>query len=85
MLYLFLHVITHSSFFTLSLIVNPAAKYSLATTEDALEAASLLDDDIWNHVDIISIFARMSPQGKARVIRAMQDRKGHQRLVLQFI
>ena len=78
------HVTTHAEEkrpdipFTSSTMIELAAKYSLATTEDALEAASLLDDDIWNHVDIISIFARMSPQGKARVIRAMQDRKGHQ-------
>jgi cation-transporting ATPase 13A1 len=54
-----------------------ALKYSLATTEDALDAASAIDDNIWNHVDVISIFARMSPQGKAKVIRSMQERKGH--------
>ena len=55
-----------------------AKKYSLATTETALDAAGIVDDNVWEHVDKISIFARMSPQGKARVIRAMQDRQAHQ-------
>ena len=36
-----------------------------------------MDDKVWDHVDQICIFARMSPQGKARVIRSMQTRQGH--------
>ena len=31
---------------------------------------------MWEHVDCIKVFARMSPQGKAEVIREMQKRKG---------
>ena len=64
--------------FVASNIPSLAGEYSLATTEDALDIAGTLDDATWDHVDLISIFARMSPQGKARVIRAMQDRKNHQ-------
>ncbi len=59
-------------------IVGLAEKFSLATTEKALDAAAAVDDAVWDHVDRICIFSRMSPQGKARVIRAMQQRQGHQ-------
>ncbi len=78
------HVTTHAEEprpdipFKASEIPKLAKKYSLATTETALDAAGIVDDNVWEHVDKISIFARMSPQGKARVIRAMQDRQAHQ-------
>jgi cation-transporting ATPase 13A1 len=78
------HVTTHAEAsrpdipFRASEIPGLAQQYSLATTEDALDAAGLLDNGLmWNHVDQISIFARMSPQGKAKVIRNMQDKQGH--------
>ena len=63
--------------FTVSSLVALAKKYSLATTESALDKAGAIDDKVWDHVDQICIFARMSPQGKARVIRSMQTRQGH--------
>ena len=53
-----------------------AAGHDLMMTEDALHAASTASDgDVWNHVDLVRVFARMSPQGKAQVIRAMQVRE----------
>ena len=48
------------------------------TTEAALLAAARASDGAaWASVDRIRVFARMSPHGKARVIRTMQQRMGH--------
>ena len=50
--------------------------YELVVTQDALEAAAVATDGgVWDDVDAIAVFARMSPHGKARVIRAMQKRR----------
>ena len=57
-------------------MVDLAKKYSLATAESALEAAGAVDDKVWDQL-IKSASARMSPQGKARIIRSMQTRQGH--------
>lgn len=54
-------------------VAKLAESYSLAVTEDALEAA---DEAIWNDIDHIAIFARMTPNGKAKVIRSIQSRGG---------
>ena len=50
-----------------------AADHDLVVTEAALEAAAALHGPtVWDGVDNIRVFARMSPHGKAKVIRSMQ-------------
>jgi len=49
-----------------------AQSFNLAVTEDALEAS----EDVWNDLGSISVFARMSPNGKAKVIRILQEHDG---------
>ena len=59
-------------------VAKLAEEYDLVVTEEALEvAAKATDGALWAEVDSVGVFARMSPHGKARVIRAMQKRKGH--------
>ena len=57
----------------------------LMTTEAVLVDAALKSGDeespIWSIVQYITVFARMSPQGKARIIRSMQQLHGHQVLM----
>jgi len=48
-------------------------QYELIVTEDALRAT----DDLWNHLEHIPIFARMSPQGKAEVVDSLKLKKGN--------
>jgi len=55
-----------------------AAEYDLTTTEAALEVVAEKYPELWTEVDLIKVHARCSPQGKAKVIRAMQTHKGHQ-------
>eukprot|EP00039_Didymoeca_costata_P012204 m.175013 g.175013 ORF g.175013 m.175013 type:complete len:1509 (+) comp15415_c0_seq4:169-4695(+) len=51
-------------------------EYNLVTTEAVLEeVAEKSNGDLWDHVDSLQVFARMSPQGKATVIRMLQERK----------
>ncbi|CAK8999902.1 Endoplasmic reticulum transmembrane helix translocase (Complexed with DOR1 protein 1) (Endoplasmic reticulum P5A-ATPase) (Sensitivity to the P.farinosa killer toxin protein 1) [Durusdinium trenchii] len=51
-----------------------SAKHDLLTTEDALLAAvHQSNGQLWRYVDRIQVFARMSPQGKAKVIRMIQQ------------
>ena len=46
-------------------------------TEAALEAAAEASGGaLWGELQGISVFARMKPQGKAKVIRALQERNG---------
>eukprot|EP00941_MAST-03F_sp_MAST-3F-sp1_P000457 g457.t1 len=53
-------------------------KYDLVVTEKVLRlAAEDSDGDLWTYVDEINVFARMSPHGKAKIIREMQRRKGY--------
>lgn len=42
-----------------------------------LEAAAEADDKLWDVVEHISIFARMKPENKERVIRALRERGLH--------
>lgn len=42
-------------------------RYQLMVTEAALEAAAAIDGRLWQEVERICVFARMSPQGKAKV------------------
>ena len=55
-------------------------KRDLLVTEAALEAAAEAtggaDSAIWSQLGGFKVFARMSPQGKAKVIRNLQQRSG---------
>uniref|UniRef100_A0A0G4HKL1 Uncharacterized protein n=1 Tax=Chromera velia CCMP2878 TaxID=1169474 RepID=A0A0G4HKL1_9ALVE len=47
--------------------------FELCVTEQGLEAASeVTKGAVWRHIGAISVFARMKPPGKARIIRALQ-------------
>jgi len=51
--------------------------FALVATEDALEAAEAADPGLWDEaVAQIAIFARMTPSGKAKVIRTLQKQGG---------
>ena len=39
-------------------------------------AAEASGGESWEHMDVIKVFARMSPPGKAMVIRMLQERNG---------
>jgi cation-transporting ATPase 13A1 len=56
-----------------------AEKYDLVVTEEVLDAAAAATDGVlWQEVHRIHVFARMSPHGKATVIRMIQlHQKGH--------
>merc|ERR1719499_2507349 len=47
-------------------------QYELIVTEDALRAT----DDLWNHLEHIPIFSRMSPEGKAEVVDSLKKGNG---------
>eukprot|EP00747_Dinoflagellata_sp_TGD_P067846 gnl/TRDRNA2_/TRDRNA2_155465_c4_seq2.p1 gnl/TRDRNA2_/TRDRNA2_155465_c4~~gnl/TRDRNA2_/TRDRNA2_155465_c4_seq2.p1 ORF type:complete len:645 (-),score=166.92 gnl/TRDRNA2_/TRDRNA2_155465_c4_seq2:3-1805(-) len=53
-------------------IAKLSEAYTLMTTEDALEAAGESMPELWDEMDHIRVFARMTPGGKAKVIRAIQ-------------
>ena len=53
-----------------------AREHDLIVTEKALEALSALSDGrVWSSMEHIAVYSRMSPQGKAKVIRALQKGK----------
>ena len=53
-----------------------AGKYNLMTTEENLDrAVETVGEDFWGVTTHIRVFARMSPPGKARVIRSLQERQ----------
>mmetsp|Transcript_91496 Transcript_91496/g.261977 ORF Transcript_91496/g.261977 Transcript_91496/m.261977 type:complete len:1471 (+) Transcript_91496:72-4484(+) len=52
-------------------------EFALVVTGDALDAAVEAQPDFWLTVDEIRVFARMTPQGKALVIRQMQKQGSH--------
>eukprot|EP00440_Ansanella_granifera_P044786 gb/GFBE01048540.1/.p1 GENE.gb/GFBE01048540.1/~~gb/GFBE01048540.1/.p1 ORF type:complete len:1465 (+),score=367.68 gb/GFBE01048540.1/:1-4395(+) len=54
-----------------------AKSFSLMTTGDALDAAVEAQPDLWRSVDEIRVFARMTPQGKAKVIEELQKQSRH--------
>eukprot|EP00191_Tetraselmis_sp_GSL018_P024865 CAMPEP_0177625406 /NCGR_PEP_ID=MMETSP0419_2-20121207/30080_1 /TAXON_ID=582737 /ORGANISM="Tetraselmis sp., Strain GSL018" /LENGTH=1497 /DNA_ID=CAMNT_0019126345 /DNA_START=66 /DNA_END=4559 /DNA_ORIENTATION=- len=45
----------------------------LMVTGDTLAAAAAAHPEIWRHMDSIRVFARMSPDGKADVIKALKE------------
>jgi hypothetical protein len=49
-----------------------ATKFDLMATDASIEAAAAHDEGLWSQLDCIKVFARMSPQGKAKVIRMLQ-------------
>ncbi|GBG27063.1 Manganese-transporting ATPase 1 [Hondaea fermentalgiana] len=60
--------------FEASTVPTLAEKHDLLTTEDAmLTAVRQSQGQLWRYVDRIQVFARMSPQGKAKVIRMIQQ------------
>jgi len=60
--------------FNVGAIPALSLEHDLLTTEDALlEAVKVSNGGIWKHVECIQVFARMSPQGKAKVIRMIQQ------------
>jgi cation-transporting ATPase 13A1 len=71
--------------FEIATVETLREKYELMTTEAVLVDAALKSGDeespIWSIVQYITVFARMSPQGKARIIRSMQQLHGHQVLM----
>jgi len=56
--------------------------YELVTTEEALlMAVEESKGEVWKEVHCIHVFARMSPQGKAMIIRMIQEHRGEQVLM----
>lgn len=49
--------------------------FELMTTEASLRAAGQKHPEIWHQLEAIHVFARMTPQGKADVIRALQKQQ----------
>ena len=63
--------------FDVNQVRNLAEKHDLIVTEDVLDAVTTLSGgEMMKHVDCVRVFARMSPHGKATVIRALQKHKG---------
>jgi cation-transporting ATPase 13A1 len=63
--------------FVASAMRELVAYHDLVTTEAALNVAiDVSSGEVLEHVELFSVFARMSPQGKARVIRALQKKRG---------
>ncbi|CAK9047768.1 Endoplasmic reticulum transmembrane helix translocase (Complexed with DOR1 protein 1) (Endoplasmic reticulum P5A-ATPase) (Sensitivity to the P.farinosa killer toxin protein 1) [Durusdinium trenchii] len=54
-----------------------AKDYALMTTGDVLDAAVAHDQSLWTVVDEIRVFARMTPQGKAKIIEELQKQQRH--------
>ena len=50
--------------------------YDLCMTGPSFQAAASRNDSntLWDNIDTISIFARMSPEDKERVLRALKER-----------
>jgi cation-transporting ATPase 13A1 len=62
--------------FEIGTVATLMAEYELMSTESALDRAVDLsgkdESEVWDIVQHIKVFARMSPNGKASVIRALQ-------------
>mmetsp|Transcript_8533 Transcript_8533/g.20258 ORF Transcript_8533/g.20258 Transcript_8533/m.20258 type:complete len:758 (+) Transcript_8533:1-2274(+) len=52
-------------------------EFALMTTGEALDAAVAVEPAIWSKVDEIRVFARMTPQGKAKIIEELQKQAKH--------
>eukprot|EP01059_Diplonema_ambulator_P037534 TRINITY_DN9975_c0_g1_i2.p1 TRINITY_DN9975_c0_g1~~TRINITY_DN9975_c0_g1_i2.p1 ORF type:complete len:1448 (+),score=544.92 TRINITY_DN9975_c0_g1_i2:47-4390(+) len=63
--------------FDVSEVADMHKKYDLLTTEDNLcKAADIVGEGMWSVTQYFKVFARMSPNGKAKVIRSLQERQG---------
>ena len=63
--------------FDVSQVRALADDHDLIVTEDGLEVMTALSGgEMMKHVDCIRVFSRMSPHGKATVIRALQKHQG---------
>ena len=63
--------------FDVSQVRALAERHDLIVTEDGLDAVKALSGgEMMKHVDCIRVFSRMSPHGKATVIRALQKHQG---------
>ena len=51
-----------------------AAGHDLLVTGKTFEALALACDGVWTIADAFTVYARMSPEGKERVVRALKDR-----------
>ena len=67
-----------------SSIPELAKKYSLCVTGESLNAASLSasvsgnrESELWDYLDSVSIFARMSPDDKERVLKRLKQQGRH--------
>ena len=59
-----------------------AERFDLMVTDAMLEAMAVVSDQkSWNDVDCFRVFARMSPPGKATVIRHLQEAHGQKVLM----
>jgi len=68
--------------FEVSTVRELAAKYDLMATDAALDAAvEATGGELLAYMDCFKVFARMSPQGKARVIRMLQEKNGRRVLM----
>ena len=62
--------------FSLDTLVSLGQQYDLLTTEAdfiaVADATGQIDSPIWKNASLFKVFARMSPQGKASIIRSIQ-------------
>jgi cation-transporting ATPase 13A1 len=54
-----------------------AAKHDLCVTGSALRAATAADARFWQHMDAVRVFARMSPEDKEAVLKALRANGRH--------
>jgi cation-transporting ATPase 13A1 len=60
--------------FSAATVVELAQTYDLSVSGASLAAAVAQDPAFWTHMECIKVFARMSPDGKADVIKALKER-----------
>eukprot|EP00181_Compsopogon_caeruleus_P002906 CAMPEP_0184686556 /NCGR_PEP_ID=MMETSP0312-20130426/22945_1 /TAXON_ID=31354 /ORGANISM="Compsopogon coeruleus, Strain SAG 36.94" /LENGTH=1231 /DNA_ID=CAMNT_0027141763 /DNA_START=58 /DNA_END=3753 /DNA_ORIENTATION=- len=58
-------------------IRNLRKSYSLCVSRASLDSAASRDKSVWQHLECFSIFARMSPDAKERVLLVLRDRGFH--------
>ena len=67
--------------FAASGVAALAQEFDLMATDASLVEAAELEPELWSELDHFRVFARMSPQGKAQVIRQLQQRSGRKVLM----
>lgn len=65
-------------------VVQLAKKYALCVTGPALAQSADMklagDRDLWHHLELVSVFARMTPEAKEKVLTTLKQ-KGHHTLM----